>query len=90
MIISYIRENIREKSKIPVPKIRLHSQKMETELTVVIRVYDDGVAYRYESKEGASVSQEKRVSLYCPDQAALLSYRNSQITPMRELTKNIP
>lgn len=49
------------------------------ELTVVIRVYDDGVAYRYESKEGASVSQEASEFVF-PDQAAFLSYEQPNYT----------
>lgn len=49
------------------------------ELTVVIRVYDDGIAYRYEMNEGTSVTQEASEFVF-PDQAAFLSYEQPNVT----------
>ena len=49
------------------------------ELTVVLRVYDDGIAYRYEMNEGTSVTQEASEFVF-PDQAAFLSYEQPNVT----------
>lgn len=54
-------------------------EKAGKSLEVTVRVYDDGVAYCYGMKEGASIKKEVGEYVF-PDQATLLSYTQPNVT----------